>query len=261
MSKFHSFFSTLKLSIIALIKPLSLILKKFFRFMLTSEFFIALMSLVVSACSLYVANIQTELSALSLYPHFEIGCQGIDTNNDQVNDVSAITINNRGGNFYSFDCETVSFVTVNDFRDTKEKKYYIPIDSMFGAGYRSNTPPLVFEKHGNLHLYTASSTQKLMTENCNYSGISTFMKITYQNVKLETIVEYYNPYTGYRLSPKEGAYYFEKHKWPSSIDDSSYFDYRPSAEASIDIILNRIDSILTSDKEAASLLLIPQYQK
>ena len=53
----------------------------------------------------------------------------------------------------------------------------------------------------------------------------------------------------------------KKYKIPSFIDDDAYFDYRPSADDSIDIILNCIDSILTSEKEIASLLLIPPYEK
>ncbi len=266
MSKLHTFVTTLKLRTKIFqrtqLRSLTLILKKLLKSIFSSEFFLGFMSLVVSACSLHVARIQTELSALSLYPHFEIRHQGIDTNNDQINDTSVITINNRGGNFYAFNCETASFVIIRDLRDMSSiKEHFIPIDMMYDIGYRSSTPPLIYEKHCDRYLDIASSTQELMTENCYHFGISTLLKITYQNIELETIVEYYNSNTGYRLSPEEGAYYFEKYEIPSLIDDDAYFDYRPSADDSIDIILNCIDSILTSEKEIASLLLIPPYEK
>ena len=223
-----------------------------------SNLLVGIATIIISICSLLVTKNQADLAAISLYPHFQVIQQTDDTDSDGIHDLAYITVNNLGGNFYAFECSLASFFKIHDYNEGLQE-YFIPVDGLFVVGVRSFEQPVIYTKKCNQYLNYNSLPIELENPNCYYDGIQTYVKITYQNINLDTKVEYFDSRTGRRLSAKEGAYYFDRHLKPKSIDEF-YSSHRPYAGDTQAIILNKINGILCSEDTAASALLIPIYQ-
>lgn len=217
------------------------------------------MSVIVSICSLWVTKTQTDLAAISLYPHFQVIQQTGDTNADDIHDTVYISINNLGGNFYAFECSLASFFKIRDCRESSQE-YLIPADGLFVLGLRSYEQPVIYTKICDQYLKYARLPFELETENCYNENIQTYVRITYQNINLDTVVEYFDSRTGRRLSSEEGAYYFDGHSHPKTFN-SFYSSHRLYAGDSHTVVLDKINDILNAEDEMTSALLIPMYQK
>ena len=224
-----------------------------------SNLLISFMALMVSICSFCVTKTQADLAAIALYPHFEVVQQTDDTDNDRIHDTAYISVNNRGGNYYAFNCSLTSFFRIRDCRESA-REYLIPVDGLFVIGRRSYESPLVYTKMCDLYLNFAHIPYELETKNCYYESIQTYVKITYQNIDLKIVEEYFDSRTGRRLSKKEGEYYFDQSLKPNSYNDF-YSNHRLYAHDSAPVILDKINSILNSNDEMASAFLIPPYQE
>ena len=221
--------------------------------------FISIMTVIVSICSYFVAKTQADLAAISLYPHFQVIQQTGDTDEDSIQDTVYITVSNHGGNFYSFQCSLASFFQIHDYR-ADPQEYLVPINGLFVVGFRSYEQPVIYTKKCDQYLNYAHLPYELETENCYIGSIQTYVRITYQNINLDTVVEYFDSRTGRRLSSKEGAYYFDDRLYPKTINDfySSHELYAGDSQA---VVLNKVNDILNSKDEMVSSLLIPLYQK
>lgn len=223
-----------------------------------SNLLVGIATIIISICSLLVTKNQADLATISLYPHFQVIQQTDDTDSDGIHDSVYITINNLGGNFYAFECSLASFFKINDYNKGLQE-YLVPVHGLFVVGIRSFEQPIVYTKKCNQYLNYNFLPNELETENCYYEGIQTYVKITYQNINLDTKVEYFDSRTGRRLSTEEGTYYFDRYLKPNSVD-GFYSSRRPYAGDTQTVILNKINDILCSENTATSALLIPIYQ-